>query len=70
MRAHVVFPTPRGPQKRYAWANFPDFTAFFKVVVSACCPITESNDKGLYLRAETIYSVSYTHLTLPTTPYV
>ena len=54
--AQVVLPTPRGPQKRYACANFPLLTAFFSVVVSACCPTTESNEVGRYFRAETMYS--------------
>ena len=56
MRAQVVLPTPRGPQKRYACANFPLLTAFFSVVVRADWPTTESKDTGRYLRADTIYS--------------
>ena len=56
MRAQVVLPTPRGPQKRYACASFPLLTAFFSVVVRADCPTTETKDTGRYLRADTIYS--------------
>ena len=58
----VVLPTPRGPQKRYACASFPLATAFFSVVVSACCPTTASNDEGRYFLAETIYSKIITNL--------
>src|SRR5690554_400582 len=54
MRAHVVLPTPRGPLKRYAWANLFPAMAFFSVVVSASCPTTDWNVEGLYFLAETI----------------
>lgn len=52
--AQVVFPTPRGPQKRYACASLPVCMAFLSVVVSAFCPATVSKDTGRYLRAETM----------------
>ena len=54
IRAQVVFPTPRGPQNKYAWASFWVAIAFFSVVVSARCPTTDSNVEGRYLRADTI----------------
>ncbi len=53
MRAHVVFPTPRGPEKRNACANCPILMAFLSVLVTCDCPTTESNVAGLYLRADT-----------------
>jgi hypothetical protein len=57
IRAHVVLPTPRGPQKRYAWASFPLLTAFFNVVVSELCPTTLSKVNGRYFLADTMYSI-------------
>lgn len=56
IRAQVVFPTPLGPQNKYACASFPVAMAFFSVVVSASCPTTASNAEGRYFLAETIYS--------------
>ena len=47
---------PRTTEK-ISMSSFPLFTAFFNVVVNACCPTTESKDIGRYLRAETIYSL-------------
>jgi hypothetical protein len=35
IRAQVVFPTPLGPQNKYACANLFVAMAFFKVVVNA-----------------------------------
>jgi len=35
--AQVVFPTPRGPQKRNACAKCAVSIAFFKVEVMECC---------------------------------
>ena len=43
IRAHVVFPTPLGPQKRRACARLSFFIAFDKVLTIASCPITSSN---------------------------
>ena len=57
MRAVDVFPTPRGPQKRKAWASLPLAMAFFSVVVSASCPTTDEKDIGRYFLAETWYSI-------------
>jgi hypothetical protein len=42
----VVFPVPRGPQKRYAWAGVPALTALRSVVVIGSCPTTSANDCG------------------------
>src|ERR1700757_1351066 len=36
IRAHVVFPTPRGPQNRKACANWLFLMAFFSVLVICC----------------------------------
>src|SRR4051794_29100064 len=54
IRAQVVLPTPRGPQKRNACANCLFLIAFLSVVVMCCCPTTVLNVCGRYLRAETI----------------
>ena len=54
MRALVVLPTPRGPQNKYACANFPVSMAFLSVTMRAFCPTTVSNVEGRYLRADTI----------------
>jgi hypothetical protein len=54
IRAHVVLPTPRGPQNRKAWANWLLRIAFFRVPVIEICPTTVSNVTGRYLRADTI----------------
>src|SRR5574344_591303 len=53
IRAHVVFPTPRGPQKRYACPRCLEAIEFFSVRVIDSCPTTEVNVEGLYFRAET-----------------
>ena len=54
IRAQVVLPTPRGPQKRKACANWLFLMAFFRVVVICDCPTTVEKSWGLYFRAETI----------------
>jgi hypothetical protein len=54
IRAREVFPTPRGPVKRYAWAIRPNLREFFMVVTMWGCPITSSNFFGLHLRAITV----------------
>ena len=54
--AVVVLPTPRGPQKRYACASFPLMMEFFRVCAILSCPISVSNESGLYFLADTIYS--------------
>src|SRR6478672_10342179 len=58
--AHVVLPTPLGPQKRNACANWLLRMAFFKVVVICDCPTTVSNVCGLYFLADTmnLFSIS------------
>ena len=53
--AHDVLPTPRGPQKRYAWARRPDAMAPLRVEVRFCWPTTLRKVAGLYFRALTIY---------------
>ncbi len=54
MRAHVVFPTPLGPQNRYACASLPVAMAFLSVVVNAPCPMTELKFVGRYFLADTM----------------
>ena len=51
--AHVVLPTPLGPQKRKDWANWFDLIAFFKVDVTEDWPTTPSNVVGRYFLADT-----------------
>jgi hypothetical protein len=51
--AHVVFPTPLGPQNKNACASWLFLMAFFRVVVICDCPTTVLKFWGLYLRAET-----------------
>src|SRR5688572_19774490 len=52
--AHVVFPTPRGPQNRNACANWLLRMAFFSVVVMWGWPTTVLKFCGRYFLAETI----------------
>src|SRR6476659_2849005 len=54
MRAHVVLPTPRGPQNKNACARCPVRMAFLSVVVMCCWPTSVSKVWGRYLRAETM----------------
>ena len=54
MRAAVVFPTPRMPENRYAWAIRPVLTAFWRVWTIVDCPIISSNVLGRYFRAKMI----------------
>jgi hypothetical protein len=54
IRAHVVLPTPRGPQKTNACANWLLRMAFFKVLVIVSCPTTDLNVTGRYFLAETM----------------
>src|SRR5574344_1101997 len=49
-----VFPTPRGPQNRYACANCPLMMELRRVVAIFSCPIRESNVFGLYFLADTM----------------
>ena len=39
-RPRLVFPVPRGPHNRYAWASLSSATAFRKVCVIGSCPAT------------------------------
>ncbi len=52
--AHVVFPTPLGPQNRYAWARCLFLIALFSVFVIVSWPTTISKVAGRYFRAETM----------------
>src|SRR6266508_1545340 len=54
-RAVVVFPRPRGPVKRYAWATRPETSAFLSVRVIGSWPTTASKAKGRHFRARTRY---------------
>ena len=45
--AEVVFPHPRGPEKRYAWLTRPLSRAAFSGPVTWSCPITSLNVSGL-----------------------
>ena len=56
IRAQVVLPTPRGPQKRYACPSWLFFMEFFRVCVIASCPTTISKVSGRYFLADTMYS--------------
>jgi hypothetical protein len=53
IRAIVVFPIPRCPEKMYPCAIRPCSSAFAKVRVTWSCPITSENRCGRYLRAKT-----------------
>jgi len=53
MRAVEVFPTPRGPEKRYAWAIFPWSIAFFRTRIIGSWPMRSSNPWGLHFLAKT-----------------
>ena len=53
MRAVVVLPTPRGPEKTNDWATRPAAIALRSVCVTPRWPITSSNRWGRHLRART-----------------
>ena len=57
-RAEDVFPTPLGPEKRYAWAILPLSMAFSIVETTNSCPTSFSNACGLFLVAVTSYAIS------------
>ena len=52
--AQDVLPTPRGPQKRYAWARRLALRDSFRSVVICSCPRSSSNFWGRYFLAKTI----------------
>ena len=54
MRAVVVLPTPRAPERRKAWPILPRSRALRSVRVTFVCPTTSSNEVGRYLRARTL----------------
>ncbi len=49
-RAVLVFPVPRGPVKRYAWATLSSVMAFDNVVETVDWPRISSKVWGRYLR--------------------
>ena len=51
--AHVVLPTPLGPQNKKACAKVLVLIAFCNVDVMAFCPTTLSKVTGLYFLADT-----------------
>lgn len=53
IRAQVVFPR-LSDRKKIGMRQFPVAMAFFKVVVSARWPTTDSKVEGRYFRADTI----------------
>src|SRR5688572_3178805 len=53
-RASVVFPTPRGPQKRYACATRPRCTAERSVLLTCSCVATSEKVLGRYVRASAV----------------
>jgi hypothetical protein len=55
IRAVVVFPTPLGPAKRYAWASCPLLIELDRVLAILSWPISVSKESGLYFLADTIY---------------
>src|ERR1700735_535172 len=55
IRAAVVLPTPRTPEKMYACATRFDSIAFASVRVTCCCPTISLNVCGRYFRAITLY---------------
>lgn len=55
IRAALVFPTPLGPQNRYACANWPLRMEFLRVLTILSWPMSDSKESGLYFLAETIY---------------
>ena len=59
-----VFPTPRGPEKIYAWATLFFLIAFFNILVMLSCPIMSSKIFGLHFLARTVYSIVLSFLLL------
>src|ERR1700683_1956252 len=55
MRAAVVFPTPRTPEKMHAGATRFEPIALANVRVTCCCPTISLNVCGRYFRAITLY---------------
>src|SRR4051794_6322412 len=53
-RASVVFPTPRGPQNRYACATRFRCTAERSVLLTCSCVATSENVFGRYVRASAV----------------
>src|SRR4051794_28189964 len=57
MRAVEVFPVPRVPQKRNAWAMRPESIAFFSVRAMCSCPTSSSKFRERYFRASIVYDM-------------
>src|SRR3989338_4311059 len=57
IRAQDVFPMPRGPQNRYAWARRLVSTAFLRISVIWLWPISSSKFSGRYFLARTTYDM-------------
>ena len=57
IRAILVLPTPRVPQKRYACAVRPVAMAFCRVRPMVSCPTTSANVRERYRRAKTVYAL-------------
>jgi hypothetical protein len=55
--AAEVFPTPRGPEKRYAWAIRPALIEFFIVDTTNSCPTRSSKRPGRLRVAVTSYAI-------------
>src|SRR5438270_1237759 len=52
-----VFPVPRTPENRYAWATRPCSTAFFNVLAIGSCPTRSANVCDRYLRYRVWYAI-------------
>src|SRR6202789_2065149 len=55
MRAALILPTPRTPEKMYACATRFDSIAFASVRLTCCWPQISLNVCGRYFRAITLY---------------
>src|SRR5512145_912461 len=55
--ANVVFPTPRVPEKRYAWWILPIEIALARARVTCPCPTTSSNPLGRHFLASASYAM-------------
>ncbi len=55
IRASVVLPTPRGPQKRYACPTRLSDTARRSVSETCCWVATSANRRGRYFRANAVW---------------
>ena len=58
MRERVVFPMPREPMNRYAFATRPASIAWRSVRTTCSCPTTSSNVMGRYFRGSAMWGAS------------